>query len=111
MAADSNVSDKQIMGFPDPLANPEVKISYKYGLAYAKAMWSAYTRNQLWWNGRKQRDIINRKYAEGLESIEKYKDRLDLQGDTSWINLDFNPVTRIANLVDNVVGRLMAQDY
>ncbi len=110
MAADI-VSEKQIMGFPDPLANPEVKISYKYGLAYAKAMWSAYTRNQLWWNGRKQRDIINRKYAEGLESIEKYKDRLDLQGDTSWINLDFNPVTRIANLVDNVVGRLMAQDY
>jgi len=103
--------NKAIIGFPDPLANPEVKISYKYGLAYAKAMWSAYTRNQLWWNGRKQRDIINRKYAEGLESIEKYKDRLDMQGDTSWLNLDFNPVTRIANLVDNVVGRLMAQDY
>lgn len=103
--------DKKAMGFPNPVATPEEKLSLKYGIAYAKAIWSTYTRNYLWWNSNRQRDILNRKYAEGLESIEKYKDRLDMQGDTSWLNLDFNPTTRIANLVDNVVGRLMAQDY
>lgn len=97
--------------FPSPFVDPEKKRQDGYGLDYAKAIWSTYTKNETWWNSRKQRDIINRKYAEGLESIEKYKDRLDLKGDTSFLNLDFNPTTRIANLVDNVVGRLMAQQY
>jgi len=104
-------SDKEIKGFPNPLASPNEKVKKSYGLAYAKAIWAAYIGKQDWWNNTKQRDIINRKYAEGLESIDKYKDRMDMQGDTSWVNLDFNPVTRIANLVDNVVGRLMAQEY
>src|SRR3990167_7100176 len=91
--------------FPSPFETPEKKKTDAYGLDYAKAIWATYTKDQTWWNTRKQRDIINRKYAEGLESIEKYKDRLDLKGDSSFLNLDFNPTTRIANLVDNVVGR------
>lgn len=102
---------KKIDQFPSPFVSPEQKKSKTYGLDYAKAIWATYTKDQTWWNTRKMRDIINRKYAEGLESVEKYKDRLDLKGDTSYLNLDFNPTTRIANLVDNVVGRLMAQSY
>lgn len=103
--------DKQINNFPSPFATPEEKKQDKYGIEEARAIWAAYTKNQVWWNGRRQRDITNRKYAEGLESIEKYKDRLDLSGDASYLNLDFTPTTRIANLKDNVVGRMMAQEY
>lgn len=103
--------EKRLNNYPNPFATPEQKKEDKYGLDYANAIWADYNKNQIWWNARKQRDIINRKYAEGLESVEKYKDRLDLQGDTSYLNLDFNPTTRIANLVDNVVGRMMAQQY
>ena len=97
--------------FPSQFVSPEIKKEDKYGTEYARAIWASYTKNQTWADSRKQRDIINRKYAEGLESIEKYKDRLDIKGDTSYLNLDFTPTTRIANLIDNIVGRLMAQEY
>src|SRR3990172_2989420 len=97
--------------FPSQFVSPEIKLEDKYGTEYARAIWASYTKNQTWADSRKQRDIINRKYAEGLESIEKYKDRLDIKGDTSYLNLDFTPTTRIANLIDNIVGRLMAQEY
>lgn len=103
--------EKRFNNYPDPFATPEKKKEDKYGLDYARAVWSDYNKNQNWWNEKKMRDIINRKYAEGLESVEKYKDRLDLNGDSSYLNLDFTPTTRIANLVDNIVGRMMAQQY
>lgn len=102
---------EEYKGFPNPFATPEEKASKEYGLNYAQAIWSHSQRNTVGNLTRKQRDIINRKYAEGLESIQKYKDRLDLNGDTSFLNLDFNPTTRIAMIVDNILGKLMNQDY
>lgn len=58
----------------------------------------------------KNRWILNRKYAEGMQSVDKYKDRFDI-GDTSWLNLDFSPVTVIPKFVDNIVGLLSNQQY
>lgn len=103
--------DKNISSFPSFLATKEEKAEDEYGLRYARAIWSEYTKNSTLFNTRRQRDIMNRKYAEGLESIQKYKDRLDLNGDTSYLNLDFSPVNRIATIVDNIVGRMMNQNY
>lgn len=103
--------DKNIQSFPSFTATKEEKAKPEYGLRYAKAIWAEYSKNSSLFNTRRQRDIINRKYAEGLESIQKYKDRLDLNGDTSYLNLDFSPVNRIATIVDNIVGRMMNQNY
>ena len=102
---------KNISSFPSFLESSEEKAKDAYGLRYARAIWSEYTKNSTLFNTRRQRDIMNRKYAEGLESIQKYKDRLDLNGDTSYLNLDFSPVNRIATIVDNIVGRMMNQNY
>jgi hypothetical protein len=58
----------------------------------------------------RQRDIINRQYAEGFESIEKYK---NLKGipNTSYLNLDYSPVNIIATTVDKIVGRMSAVGF
>ena len=97
--------------FPDEFAPESVKKTDEYGLKYADAIWASYQATNLNVFEQRKRDIINRKYAEGMESVEKYKDRLDLNGDTSFLNLDFSPTTRIAMIVDNIVGKLMDQEY
>lgn len=103
-------NENSISPFPDLLASKEEKASPEYGLQYVKAIWGTHTINILQYNQQRQRDIINRQYAEGLQSIEKYKDRKGIQN-TSYLNLDYSPVNIIATTVDNMVGRLMATPY
>lgn len=97
-------------GFPNPLAPESAKNEPSYGIAYAKAIWNAWNLQANIVANKRQRDIINRRYAEGLESVLKYLNRMDI-GDTSYLNLDFSPTNRIASIVDNIVGRLMNMDY
>ncbi len=106
----STNQDAAFTNFPNPLATPEDKADNKYGLAYAKAMWSQYQADINVYSDQKRRWILNRKYAEGMQSIEKYKSRLDIE-DTSWMNLDFSPVSVIPKFVDNIVGLLSNQTY
>jgi len=104
------MNDSYYKGFPDPTASAENKETDEYGLDYARAVWAYYTRNSTRWDDQREQLIINRKYAEGLESTQKYKNRMDLE-DSSYLNLDFTPINRIATLVDNMVGKLMNQTY
>lgn len=96
--------------FPDILASKEVKASKAYGLKYAKAIWGNYSINVDAYNEQRDIDIINRTYAEGLESIEKFKARKNITN-TSYLNLDYSPVNIIATTVDNIVGRLTNTNY
>ncbi len=98
--------DNALSPFPDILAPKEKKQMDEYGIQYAKAIWSTYTSNSYWYNSQRQRDIINRQYAEGLESIEKYKAWKGISN-TSYQNLDFSPINIIATTIDNIVGRLL----
>ncbi len=98
------------LGFPNPLTSPEEKQTKAFGLAYARSIWANYNQNVALYSDQKRRWIINRKYAEGMQSIEKYKDRMDI-GDTSWMNLDFSPVTVIPKFVDSICGMLTNQTY
>lgn len=107
---DDRGNEVTIKGFPNPLAPDYVKSDPSYGIAYAKAIWNAWNLQANIVANKRQRDIINRRYAEGLESVLKYINRLDI-GDTSYLNLDFSPTNRIASIVDNIVGRLMNMDY
>jgi len=104
-------NQQKFSAFPSFNATKEEKAKTSYGLEYATAIWSYHTQNIAVYNTLRERYILNRQYAEGLESINKYKDRLDLNGDTSYLNLDFSPVNRIATIVDNIVGRLMDKPY
>ncbi len=97
--------------FPDILASKEEKSTKSYGLKYCKAIWGQYTQQSNLYNTKRERFIINRKYAEGLESTDKYMSMLDTNGDTSYLNLDYSPVNRVATIVDNICGKIMNQFY
>ena len=93
--------------FPSQTASDQEKMSEEYGLRVAKAI------QQEWFNndsgtGRyrsNQNSYHNlRLYARGEQSIQKYKDELSINGDLSYLNLDWKPVPILSKFVDIVVN-------
>jgi hypothetical protein len=52
-----------------------------------------------------------RLYARGEQSIEKYKNELSINGDLSYLNLDWKPVPIIPKFVDIVVNGMSQRNY
>ena len=52
-----------------------------------------------------------RLYARGEQSIQKYKDELSINGDLSYLNLDWKPVPIIPKFVDIVVNGIQERTY
>jgi hypothetical protein len=94
------------VNFPSQVVSDQEKISPEYGLKIAKAI------EQEWFDGAHsnryldfQRKYHNlRLYARGEQSIQKYKDELSINGDLSYLNLDWKPVPIIPKFVDIVVN-------
>ena len=92
--------------FPSQVVPDAEKMSPKYGLEVAKAI------EQEWFNDTysnrytdSQHKFHNlRLYARGEQSIQKYKDELSINGDLSYLNLDWKPVPIIPKFVDIVVN-------
>jgi hypothetical protein len=100
--------------FPSQVVSDAEKLSYDYGLKVAKAI------EHEWFN---KDNGINRYhkhyndfhrlrlYAEGNQSIQKYKDELSINGDLSYLNLDWTPVPIIPKFVDIVVNGMADRLY
>lgn len=97
--------------FPSDFASKDEKLNKAYGLKYVKAIWQIWTINSPANSPQRLRYILNRQYSEGLQPIAKYKNRLGLEGDTSYLNLDFTSINRIATIVDNMVGKLTNRQW
>ena len=100
--------------FPSQTVSDAEKLSYEYGLKVSKAI------EQEWFNndagsGRyksNHNDFHNlRLYARGEQSIQKYKDELSINGDLSYLNLDWKPVPIISKFVDIVVNGVSNKMY
>ena len=81
--------------FPSQVVSDQEKLSYDYGLKVAQAIETEWFNNDR--NGNRFRSNINnfhnlRLYARGEQSIQKYKDELSINGDLSYLNLDWKPV-------------------
>jgi hypothetical protein len=100
-----------IQGFPSDFSTPEQKQDKQFGIRYGRAIWTLYQNGAGQPNPLREIILKNRKYAEGLQSIDKYKTKLNPEGDTSYMNIDYSPVNIIANRVDNIIGRIVNQDY
>ena len=50
-------------------------------------------------------------YARGEQSTQKYKDELSINGDLSYLNLDWKPVPIISKFVDIVVNGIAERTY
>ena len=100
--------------FPNQVVPEEEKMSLEYGLQVARAIegewWSAgvggarYTNNYNLYHRR-------RLYGRGEQSIQKYKDELSINGDLSYLNLDWTPVAIVPKFVDIVVNGMSEKIY
>ena len=111
MSASQDIQSSKFPAFPNLNASPEVKSEDSYGLQYAKALYGRYQYGDYSMNDRIARFVENRKYAEGLQSIDKYKDMLDMNGDTSYLNLDFQSISVIQKFVNLIVGEMINQEF
>ena len=105
MASNQEMRKDLSEGYPSPFQTQQQKASEKYGLQYFRAMYSDYdTSSQISSNeSQQQRYILNRKYAEGLQGIDKYKDLLKVNGDDSYLNLDWSVISVIPKFKEVVV--------
>ena len=101
--------------FPSQVVSDAEKASLEYGKQVAQAI------EQEWFNqGRTSgnRYLTNwnnfhnlRLYARGEQSIQKYKDELAINGDLSYLNLDWKPVPVLSKFVDIVVNGISQKTY
>ena len=101
--------------FPDQVVPDVEKASYEYGLQVGRAIESEWFRNDKGWQDRFNTNYNNfhklRLYARGEQSIQKYKDELSINGDLSYLNLDWKPVPVIPKFVDIVVNGMSQRSY
>jgi len=100
--------------FPSQAVSDLEKISHDYGLKVAKAIETEWFNNDRSLN--RYRNNNNnfhnlRLYARGEQSIQKYKDELSINGDLSYLNLDWKPVPIIPKFVDIVVNGIADRAY
>ena len=103
--------------FPDQVVPAAEKATLEYGLAVGRAIESEWFKNY--------RGGVNapgyavnfnefhnlRLYARGEQPVQKYKDELAINGDLSYLNLDWKPVPVIAKFVDIVVNGISGRNY
>jgi len=103
---------ESVINFPSQAVSDLEKLSKKYGEQVAKAI------KHEWFTGVNSRFSGNinsyhnlRLYARGEQPIQKYKNELSINGDLSYLNLDWKPVPIIPKFVDIVVNGMSQRSY
>ena len=100
--------------FPSQVVSDQEKVSPEYGLKVAKAIESEWFNKDSgvnrFYNNQNEFHKL-RLYARGEQSIQKYKDELSINGDLSYLNLDWKPVPIIPKFVDIVVNGISERSY
>ena len=98
--------------FPSQAVSDLEKLSEDYGLKVARAIrheWFSGTTSK--YNSYKNNFHTLRLYARGEQPIQKYKNELSINGDLSYLNLDWKPVPIIPKFVDIVVNGMAQRSY
>jgi len=101
--------------FPSQVVSDAEKASLEYGSQVAMAIEYEWFRSGRT-NGNRYLTNWNnfhelRLYARGEQSIQKYKDELSINGDLSYLNLDWKPVPILSKFVDIVVNGISQKTY
>ncbi len=100
--------------FPSQIASDLEKVTEEYGLKVAKAIEHEWFKRDSGTNRfyNNQNTFHRRRlYARGEQSIQKYKDELSINGDLSYLNLDWKPVPIISKFVDIVVNGISERTF
>ena len=110
-----NIYTNSNSAFPSQVVSDADKASEEYGSQVAMAIeyeWFDQGRT----NGNRYLTNWNnfhnlRQYARGEQSPQKYKDELSINGDLSYLNLDWQPVPILSKFVDIVVNGISQKSY
>ena len=101
--------------FPSQVVPVAEKLSLEYGLQVGQAIEYEWFRGGRVNGTRWQKGFQNfnrlRLYARGEQPVQKYKDELSINGDLSYLNLDWKPVPIIPKFVDIVVNGISSKKY
>jgi hypothetical protein len=103
--------------FPSQVVPDSEKQGYEYGQAVGRAIENEWFRGDrgAGSGGRFGNNWQNfhrlRLYARGEQSVQKYKDELSVNGDLSYLNLDWQPVAVLSKFVDIVVNGMTDKGY
>ncbi len=100
--------------FPSQIASDLEKVTEEYGLKVAKAIEHEWFKRDSGTNRfyNNQNTFHRRRlYARGEQSIQKYKDELSINGDLSYLDLDWKPVPIISKFVDIVVNGISERTF
>jgi hypothetical protein len=101
--------------FPSQVVSDAEKASWEYGNQVAQAIeyeWFDQGRtggNRYLTNWNNFHSL--RLYARGEQPVQKYKDELSINGDLSYLNLDWKPVPILSKFVDIVVNGISQKSY
>ena len=100
--------------FPSQVVSDVEKSSYEYGVQVGRAIEQEWFRQG--GNGNRYATNYNhfhtlRLYARGEQPVQKYKDELAINGDLSYLNLDWKPVPVISKFVDIVTNGITEKKY
>jgi len=110
-----NIYTNTNSAFPSQVVSDAEKASLGYGSQVAMAIeyeWFGQGRtsgNRYLTNWNQFHQL--RLYARGEQSIQKYKDELSINGDLSYLNLDWKPVPILSKFVDIVVNGISNKSY
>ena len=97
----------QAAAFPDQFVSDTTKDTVEYGLQIGQAIqyeWFRRDNGSCRFYDQWGEFMRLRLYARGEQSIAKYKNELAIDGDLSYLNLDWTPVPIIPKFVDVVVN-------
>ena len=100
--------------FPSQVASDKEKMSQEYGLKVGRAIQDEWFKTNSGTTRFKNNQAAFhrlRLYARGEQSIQKYKDELSINGDLSYLNLDWKPVPIIPKFVDIVVNGIADRGF
>ena len=100
--------------FPSQVASDAEKMDIEYGLKVGRAIQNEwFSSNSGTSRFRSNQNTFNnlRLYARGEQPIQKYKDELSINGDLSYLNLDWKPVPILSKFVDIVVNGISDRTF
>ena len=109
------VTTNNYSSFPDQVVPAAEKATNEYGLKVARAIEGEWFRNSQGVGYRFMTNYNNfhnlRLYARAEQPVQKYKDELSINGDLSYLNLDWKPVPILPKFVDIVVNGMSQRSY
>ena len=100
--------------FPSQVASDSEKMSRDYGLQVGRAIQNEwFSNNSGVTRFRSNQNTFHslRLYARGEQPIQKYKDEMSINGDLSYLNLDWKPVPILSKFVDIVVNGIADRSF